>query len=355
MRASDPDPQHGNYPPQADSITIAGDEVKLCWGTQPARTCWRIDVAKQVFFAQAVTPAPDNKTPRFVQRPHAKAVLRVDGTVSLCGPGGSPCKSFANPGPTKQPEWAAVSDDLSTVAIPDGGVLRIYDAASARVRATIKGWPDSPMPGNRFMYSPIFATRDRMIVWYSWSPVSEQGRVFDMSGKQLAIVGGKDFAAIEPNLNSWLVEGTEWVTKGEASRLDLGEKIQELCEALLQDDGVQSARERIEKFLQNPDATRSYAKLANLNDSLHQKQMQGEEITEDEGREFEALREEVMSNPAVQDFAEARGTAPGDRKCHHDLRQQHLRNRPRPHRTRARPPRRELRYGLWVSLSLTLQ
>jgi len=91
-------------------------------------------------------------------------------------------------------------------------------------------------------------------------------------------------------------------------RLDLGEKIRELCEALLQDDGVQSARDRIEQFLQNPDATRSYAKLANLNDSLHQKQMQGEEITEAEGREFETLREEVMSNPAVQDFAEARGT-----------------------------------------------
>ena len=39
-------------------------------------------------------------------------------------------------------------------------------------------------------------------------------------------------------------------------RLDLGEKIQELCEALLQDEGVQAARERIEVFLQNADATR---------------------------------------------------------------------------------------------------
>lgn len=91
-------------------------------------------------------------------------------------------------------------------------------------------------------------------------------------------------------------------------RLDLGEKIRELCEALLQDDGVQGARERIERFLQNPDATRSYAKLASLNDSLHQKQTQGEEITEEEGEAFESLREEVMSNPAIQEFAEARGT-----------------------------------------------
>ncbi len=91
-------------------------------------------------------------------------------------------------------------------------------------------------------------------------------------------------------------------------RLDLGEKIRELCEALLQDDGVQGARERIERFLQNTEATRAYAKLANLSDSLHQKQSQGEEVTEEEAETFEALREEVMENPAVQDFAEARGT-----------------------------------------------
>lgn len=91
-------------------------------------------------------------------------------------------------------------------------------------------------------------------------------------------------------------------------RLDLGEKIRELCEALLQDDGVQGARERIEGFLQNPDATRSYARLANMGDALHQKQSQGIEITEAEGEAFESLRDEVMNNPAVQEFAEARST-----------------------------------------------
>lgn len=90
-------------------------------------------------------------------------------------------------------------------------------------------------------------------------------------------------------------------------RLDLGEKIRELCEALLQDEGVQGARERIETFLNNPDATRGYAKLANMNEALHTKQSNGEEITEEEGEAFEKLRGEVMSTPAVQEFAEARG------------------------------------------------
>jgi hypothetical protein len=49
VRGTDPDPAHGNYPPKADSITMAGDEVKLCWNARPARTCWRLDVAKKVF------------------------------------------------------------------------------------------------------------------------------------------------------------------------------------------------------------------------------------------------------------------------------------------------------------------
>ncbi len=220
VRGTDPDPAHGNYPPEADSITIAGDEVKLCWNARPARTCWRIDVAKNVFVAQPVTSdAPGNDTPRFVQRPHAKATPRADGMISLCAPGGSPCRSFANPSPTRQPEWVGVSDDLATIAIPDGDVLRIYDVARARIRTTIKGWPDSPMPDNRFLYSPIFASPDRLIVWYSWTPVSEQGRIFDMSGKQLAIVGGRGFDALGPDLNSWLVQGTEWAIKGEGNTL----------------------------------------------------------------------------------------------------------------------------------------
>ena len=218
VRGPDRDPSTALSPPQADSITIAGDEVTLCWNRRPERSCWSIDVVKKSFVPQAVTDAPPRDAPRFVQRSHAKATPRADGTISLCAPAGSPCKSFANPSPTQQ-EWAGVSDDLSTVAIPDGDKLRIYDVATARLRATINRWPDSPMPGG-FTYSPIFATPDRMIVWNSWTPVSEQGRVFDMSGKQLAIIGGENrFSVLEPNVNTWFVQGTEWVTSGDVNTL----------------------------------------------------------------------------------------------------------------------------------------
>lgn len=220
MRGPDYDPARGISPPRADSITIAGDEVTLCWDARPARTCWRVDVATQVFVALPVTSdAPGHDTPDFLQRPHAKATPRDDGTISLCAPGGSPCKSFANPHPTEEPELVGVSDDLATIAIPDGGVLRVYDVARARLRTTIKSWRDSPMSDNRFRYAPIFASPDRMIVWFSWTPVSDQGRIFDMSGKQLAIVGGRDFFVLGPDMNSWLVEGTEWAFKGEDNTL----------------------------------------------------------------------------------------------------------------------------------------
>jgi cell fate (sporulation/competence/biofilm development) regulator YlbF (YheA/YmcA/DUF963 family) len=90
-------------------------------------------------------------------------------------------------------------------------------------------------------------------------------------------------------------------------RLDLGEKIRELCEALLQDDEVQAARERIESFLNNPDATRGYAQLANMGEALQQKRMGGGEISEEEGQAFETLRGQVVQNPDVQSFMEARG------------------------------------------------
>ena len=197
--------------PSADSITIAGDEVKLCFGVGPDRSCWHVDVAMK-----EVAPRP--VTASVHAPPVATAEARTNGTVKVCGPGGSPCTSFVPASLPQHPQWVAVSNDLSTVAIPDSATLRIYDVATSKVRATIQGWPDSPMSGDAFNYPPTFATPDRMIVWYAWTPVSEQGRIFDMSGKQLAIVG-KDFWSLDPDKNSWRVHGTEWAIVGEANEI----------------------------------------------------------------------------------------------------------------------------------------
>jgi hypothetical protein len=200
-----------HYPPSADSIVIAGDAVTLCFGVEPERSCWRVDVATKAFTPLPVTAPREGPPP-------ARVDVHDNGTVRLCGPRGSPCKVIANPHLTKESEWLGVSDDLATVAITDSATLYLYDVAGTRVRATIPGWPDSPMHGDAFHYAPTFATRDRMIVWYAWSPVSEQGRIFDMAGKQLAIVG-TDFMSLDPDKSSWRVHGAEWAIKGEGNDL----------------------------------------------------------------------------------------------------------------------------------------
>ena len=92
-----------------------------------------------------------------------------------------------------------------------------------------------------------------------------------------------------------------------AQKADLGDKIRELCEALLEDDNVVAARERVAGFMNNPAATAGYAKLVELSEQLQRKEMAGEAIGEEEGKAFEALRRATLSEPPVQAFMEARG------------------------------------------------
>lgn len=87
----------------------------------------------------------------------------------------------------------------------------------------------------------------------------------------------------------------------------IGEKVRELCEALLNDEVVIEARNRVEAFLSDPEAAAGYAKLARRNEELQYKEMSGQPVTEAEAAEFESLRDEVFRQPAVQEFARARG------------------------------------------------
>lgn len=90
-------------------------------------------------------------------------------------------------------------------------------------------------------------------------------------------------------------------------KVDLGDKIRELCEALLSDDNVVDARERVERFLSDSDATSRYKKLVDKSEELQRKEMGGTAISEEEGKEFEDLRRVTLTEPAVQSFMEARG------------------------------------------------
>jgi hypothetical protein len=202
------------YPPSADSIAIAGDVVRFCLGVRPKRSCWRLDVVTRAFEPQTSTPDAADDVPKFAREPHANAAVRDNDIIELCGPGGSPCKSFRHRGDITRRDAVAVSDDLSTVAVPDYPRLRLYDVATGKLRATINGSPDAPIAGGDFRYPTMFVTPDRVIAWEAWTPVSEQGRIFDMSGKPIAIIG-HDFSVLGPDVNSWHLAGTEWAFAGE--------------------------------------------------------------------------------------------------------------------------------------------
>lgn len=93
----------------------------------------------------------------------------------------------------------------------------------------------------------------------------------------------------------------------EMPKVDLGDKIRELCEALIADDNVAAARSRVDRFLADPAATASYASLVAKSEELQRKEMTGGTVTAEEAQEFEDLRRSTLTEPAVQSFMEARG------------------------------------------------
>lgn len=79
-------------------------------------------------------------------------------------------------------------------------------------------------------------------------------------------------------------------------------KIIELCEALVADGEVKSARQQAEAFLADEQAVSLYREMANLGRSLHQKQHRDEEPTDDELSRFNALQDKCESNPVITGF-----------------------------------------------------
>lgn len=88
--------------------------------------------------------------------------------------------------------------------------------------------------------------------------------------------------------------------------LDL--KIQELCQAILDDLRVQSSREQVEAFLEDDDAREIYSAVAQKGEELHAKQNQGEELSPDDIQTFERLRNMAFADARVQQFSAARAS-----------------------------------------------
>lgn len=84
------------------------------------------------------------------------------------------------------------------------------------------------------------------------------------------------------------------------------QKTIDLCQTILDQSEVRSAREKIDRFLQNEQARGAYVALQEKGDLLREKQSQGEKLTPAEITGFEVLREELLQNKVAQDFMEAK-------------------------------------------------
>jgi cell fate (sporulation/competence/biofilm development) regulator YlbF (YheA/YmcA/DUF963 family) len=83
------------------------------------------------------------------------------------------------------------------------------------------------------------------------------------------------------------------------------EKTRELCQAILDQSEMRSARQAIDKFATDEQARSQYEKLMERGQALQQKQQRAEQLTGEEIAAFEKEREAVLNNPVARGFLEA--------------------------------------------------
>lgn len=88
-------------------------------------------------------------------------------------------------------------------------------------------------------------------------------------------------------------------------------RIQDLCDAIVADAEVRTAREHAEAFLADEDAVSLYREMATMGRTLHRKHHDGEEPTAIEQREFEDLQNRCDAHPAIVAFMEAQQVLQG--------------------------------------------
>lgn len=82
-------------------------------------------------------------------------------------------------------------------------------------------------------------------------------------------------------------------------------KTRELCQAILDEPGVQDIRLRIDRFMINDDAKAQYEKVVNQGQALQEKQQKSLPLSGEEISAFEADRDKLMSNPVASGFIQA--------------------------------------------------
>jgi len=83
------------------------------------------------------------------------------------------------------------------------------------------------------------------------------------------------------------------------------EKTRELCQAILNQPNVRSARQRIDTFVADDKARAQYEGLMAKGQALQQKQQRSQQLTGEEISAFEKEREALLANPVARGFLEA--------------------------------------------------
>jgi cell fate (sporulation/competence/biofilm development) regulator YlbF (YheA/YmcA/DUF963 family) len=83
------------------------------------------------------------------------------------------------------------------------------------------------------------------------------------------------------------------------------QKTRELCQAILDQPNLRSARERISAFIADDSARGLYEAVMAKGQALQQKQHQSLQLTSVEISDFEQQRDALISNPVARGFLEA--------------------------------------------------
>jgi len=83
------------------------------------------------------------------------------------------------------------------------------------------------------------------------------------------------------------------------------QKTKELCQAILDQPDMQSARQRIDAFMADDNSRAQYDGLMTKGQALQQKQQMATPLTSEEIADFEKHRENLLNNPVARGFLDA--------------------------------------------------
>lgn len=83
------------------------------------------------------------------------------------------------------------------------------------------------------------------------------------------------------------------------------EKTRELCQTILDQPNMRSARQRIDSFVADEKARMQYEGLMAKGQALQEKQQRSQQLSGEEISAFEKDREALLSNPVARGFLEA--------------------------------------------------